>query len=80
MTLFERENLYARLTAEGHGAWAGELRLKTQDALLHDRHGNLGAWIDVWNQLPTAKNSRILADRDAVTIEGDVATENRSSL
>ena len=70
MTLFEREHLYTRLTEEGHGDWAIELRLKTQQALTKDRHGNLQNWIDVWNQLPNADDPKLIANRDAVTING----------
>ena len=80
MTLFDRERLYKRLTTEGHAAWADELRSKTENAIAKDRHGNLAAWMAAWNQLPNAVDSRLLADRDAVTIEGQLSSEEQNSL
>lgn len=80
MTLFEREQLFTQLTDEGHGNWASELRLKTQEALTKDRHGNLQNWIDAWNQLPNARNARFQANRDAVTIEGELTPDEQKSL
>ena len=80
MTLFDREPLYRRLTLEGHGEWADALRSKTHNALTMDRHGNLQNWIDVWNQLPDARHVRLLADRDAVTIEGELAIGGQLTL
>ena len=80
MTLFDREQLYQRLTLEGHGEWADGLRSKTHNALTMDRHGNLQNWIDVWNQLPDARHVRLLADRDAVTIEGELAIGGQLTL
>ncbi len=80
MTLFDRERLYTRLTDDGHGEWVNALRSKTDDALTKDRHGNLQNWIDVWNQLPDAKDAKLSADRDAVTIEGELTVDEQTSL
>lgn len=80
MTLFDREPLYSRLTLEGHGDWANALRSKTHNALEMDRHGNLQHWIDVWKQLPNAENVKLLADRNAVTIEGTLTIDDQSTL
>ncbi len=80
MTLFDRERLYTRLTDESHGEWVNALRSKTDDALTTDRHGNLQNWIDVWNQLPNPKTTGLFADRDAVTIEGEVTVDDQTSL
>ena len=80
MTLFDREQLYHRLTLDGHGAWANALRSKTHNALTTDRHGNLQNWIDVWNQLPNAVDAILHADRDAVTIEGELTIDDQLSL
>ena len=80
MALFEREQLYARLTSEGHGTWADELRSKTLDAIAKDRHGNLGTWSAAWDQLPQATDTHLVADRDAVTIQGNLTADDRSSL
>ena len=80
MTLFDRERLYNRLTVEGQAAWADELRSKTQNAIGRDRHGNLGTWMTAWNQLPTAVDTRLMADRDAVTVEGQLSREDQDSL
>jgi tRNA (mo5U34)-methyltransferase len=80
MTLFDRERLYNRLKVEGQGAWADELRSKTQNAIAKDRHGNLATWMDAWNQLPAAVDRRLIADRDAVTIEGQLSDEDKVSL
>ncbi len=80
MTLFDRERLYNRLTVEGQGVWADELRSRTQNAIAKDRHGNLDTWMAAWSQLPNAVDSRLIADRDAVTIEGQLSTEDQVSL
>ena len=80
MTLFDREQLYSRLTLEGHGEWADALRSKTHRALIIDRHGNLQHWIDAWSQLPDVKDAKLSADRDAVTIEGELTVDDQSSL
>ena len=80
MTLFDRERLYTRLAAEGQGDWAGELRAKTEHALAKDRHGNLGTWMQAWNQLPSVEDAQIVADRDAVTIVGTPSPGDRASL
>ena len=80
MTLFDRERLYNRLTVEGQGAWADELRSKTQNSIARDRHGNLAAWMTAWHQLPNAVDSRLIADREAVTIEGQLSSEDQESL
>lgn len=80
MTLFDRERLYNRLNVEGQGAWADELRAKTQIAIDKDRHGNLDTWITAWNHLPTVVDSRLIADRDAVTIEGQLSREDQETL
>jgi len=80
MALFDRERLYNRLTVEGQDAWADELRTKTQNAIARDRHGNLGTWVAAWNQLPNAVDSCLIADRDAVTIQGHLSSEDHDSL
>jgi len=80
MTLFDREHLYHRLTLDGHGEWANALRSKTDDALTMDRHGNLQNWIDVWKQLPNSGSAILMADRDAVTIEGELTIDDQLSL
>ena len=80
MKLFDREQLYSRLTLEGHGEWADALRSKTHRALIIDRHGNLQHWLDAWSQLPDVKDAKLSADRDAVTIEGELTVDDQSSL
>ena len=80
MTLFDRERLYTRLTVEGQGVWADELRSNTQNAIAKDRHGNLDSWMAAWSQLPNAIDSHLIADRDAVTIEGQLSSEDQDSL
>ena len=80
MKLFDREQLYSRLTLEGHGEWADALRSKTESAVSKDRHGNLQHWIDAWSQLPDVKDAKLSADRDAVTIEGELTVDDQSSL
>jgi tRNA (mo5U34)-methyltransferase len=80
MTLFDREQLFSRLTLEGHGEWVNALRSKMHSAVSKDRHGNLPHWIDVWNQLPHAKDAKLSADCDAVTIEGALTVDEQTSL
>ena len=80
MALFERERLYLRLTDEGHGLWADELRSKTLLAAAKDRHGSLETWISAWNLLPSADNAQLIADRDAVTIVGDHYGDDPAAL
>lgn len=80
MTLFDRDQLYSRLTLEGHREWADTLRSKTHRALIIDRHGNLQHWIDAWSQLPDVKDAKLSADRDAVTIEGELTVDDQSTL
>ena len=80
MTLFDHEPLFTRLNDEGYGSWADELRAETQAALTKDRHGNLQNWIDTWHQLPDAKNAKLMADRDAVTLEGELTLDEQTSL
>ena len=80
MTLFDREQLFNRLSDEGYGSWACDLRSKTQEALTKDRHGNLQIWIANWDQLPQARNAKLIADRDAVTIEGELTIDEQTSL
>lgn len=80
MTLFAHAPLFTRLTDEGHGYWAAELRSKTQQSLTKEGHGNLQNWIDVWEQLPHAQNAKLIANRDAVTLEGELTVEAQTSL
>ena len=80
MTLFDRENLYARLTADGLGPWVTDLRALTESVLTDERHGNLPGWIATWNQLPDVPDAMLLADRDAVTIQGSISDAQRTAL
>ncbi len=80
MTLFDRENLYARLTADGFGAWVADLRAATDRVLTDERHGNLPAWIAAWNQLPEVPDAMLLANGDAVTIQGTISETQRTAI
>lgn len=80
MPLFEHESLCSRLIDEGYSDWANELRSKTQRSLFRHRHGNLRAWTEIWNQLPQASNTRLVADRDAVTIHGELTNCDQATL
>ncbi len=80
MTLFERESLYSRLIDDGYSDWASELRSRTERTLTSQQHGNLQAWRDVWNQLPLAVNTQLKADRDAVTIHGELTNCDQQTL
>lgn len=80
MRLFDREQLFTRLIDDGHGIWASELRSKTQEALTKERHGNLQNWIANWDNLPHAENAKLIADRDVVTVEGELTIAEQKLL
>jgi len=80
MTLFDRENLYATLAADGLEAWVADLRAATTRVLTDEKHGNLPGWIAAWNQLPDVPDAVLLADRDAVTIQGTISDAARKAM
>ncbi|HQX48643.1 MAG TPA: tRNA 5-methoxyuridine(34)/uridine 5-oxyacetic acid(34) synthase CmoB [Planctomycetaceae bacterium] len=80
MTLFDRENLYATLAADGLGAWVADLRAATTRVLTDEKHGNLPGWIAAWNQLPDVPDAVLLADRNAVTIQGTISDVARKAM
>lgn len=80
MSHFDREGLYDELTSLGRGAWARELRQKTEESLSSERHGKLTEWIQALESLPSIENAWLNAAKNAVAIEGDLPQSSKAAI
>lgn len=78
--LFHWEPLFEQLERGGHHSWAQTLRALSTAATDPAANGHLSAWRTAWEQLPECPDPRLLADRDAVTLEGRLNAADQQQL
>jgi len=78
--LFSWEPLFEFLARDGHGSWAQSLRTLSHAATSPDSNGHLSTYRAAWDQLPHCSSPRLLADRDAVTLEGPLNPADQQQL
>ena len=77
---FQYQSLFQLLEDHGHAAWTALLKSQTAAVLTPNGNGHLAAWQDAYQQLPECHTVRLLADRDAVTLEGSLNPDNAYRL
>ncbi len=55
--MFDFEELFAELSAEGLDGWVADLRRRCEEALQPQRHGSLTGWIEAFRQLPDLRGT-----------------------
>jgi glutamate dehydrogenase (NAD(P)+) len=78
--LFSWDPLFELLARNGHADWAESLRTLCNAAISPDSNGHLSTWRTAWEQLPECSSPRLLADRDAVTLEGPLNPADQEQL
>ena len=78
--LFSWDPLFEFLARNGHADWAESLRTLCNAAISPDSNGHLSTWRAAWEELPECSSPRLLADHDAVTLEGPLNPADQEQL
>ena len=77
---FQHQHLFDILEDRGYSAWAATLKSQTSAALTPSGNGHFEAWLEAYRQLPECHAAQLLADRDAVTLEGPLTPDDAARL